>query len=123
MRKKIIVRGQEISIVKEDYLSLTDIARTKNSDEPKDVVKNWLRNKNTIKFLELWDKINNKDFKRVKLDLFKNEAGLNSFALSPTKWCEKTYAIRIFTKAGRYDGTYTHKDIEYSSLLSGLALC
>jgi hypothetical protein len=83
MKNKIIVQDQEISIVKDDYISLTDIAKSKNSDEPKDVVKNWLRNKNTIEFLGLWEKINNSSFKGVEFDTFRSEAGLNSFTLSP----------------------------------------
>jgi len=120
MKNKILVQDYEISIVKDDYISLTDIAKSKNPDEPKDVVKNWLRNKNTIEFLGLWEKINNKNFKGVEFDSFKNEAGLNSFTLSPSKWSEKTNAIGIFTKAGRYGGTYAHKDIafEFASWIS-----
>jgi len=120
MSKKILVQAQEVSIIKGDYISLTDIARTKNLDEPKDVVKNWLRNKNTISFLGLWEKINNPNFKGVEFDSFKDNAGLNSFTLSPTKWCDETLAIGIFTKAGRYGGTYAHKDIafEFASWVS-----
>ncbi len=120
MKNKIIVQNQEISIVDKDYISLTDIARSKNSDEPKDVVKNWLRNKNTIEFIGLWEKINNPDFKGVEFDPFKNEAGLNSFTLSPTKWCKQTNAIGIVSKSGRYGGTYAHKDIafEFASWIS-----
>ncbi len=115
MKSNIIVQDQKINI-KDDYISLTDIAKSKNSDEPKDVVKNWLRNKNTIEFLGLWERINNQNFKGVEFDSFKNEAGLNSFTLSPTKWAEKTNAIGIFTKAGRYGGTYAHKDIAIEQL-------
>lgn len=120
MKKKIIVQDIQVSVVQNDYISLTDIAKSKNRDEPKDVVKNWLRNKNTIEFLGLWERINNKNFKGVEFDTFKNEAGLNSFTLSPTKWAEKTNAIGIFTKAGRYGGTYAHKDIafEFASWIS-----
>jgi len=120
MPKKLTVQNQEITIVKDDYISLTDIAKSKNPDEPKDVVKNWLRNKNTIAFLGLWEKINNPIFKGVEFDLFKNEAGLNSFTLSPSKWCKKTDAIGIYSKAGRYGGTYAHQDIafEFASWVS-----
>ena len=123
MNNKIIVQNVQINIknINElDYISLTDIARSKNSDEPKDVVKNWLRNKNTIEFLGLWEQINNPNFKGVEFDTFKNEAGLNSFTLSPAKWCEKTNAIGIITKSGRYGGTYAHKDIafEFASWIS-----
>jgi len=120
MKKRIMVQHTEISIVKDEYISLTDIAKSKNPSEPKDVVKNWLRNKNTVMFLGLWEKINNKIFKGVEFDTFKNEAGLNSFTLSPTKWIEKTNAIGIISKAGRYGGTYAHKDIafEFASWIS-----
>jgi len=123
MKNKIIVQNIEINIKnidKLEYISLTDIARSKNSDEPKDVVKNWLRNKNTIEFLGLWEGINNENFKGVEFDTFKNEAGLNSFTLSPSKWCERTAAIGIFTKSGRNGGTYAHKDIafEFASWIS-----
>ncbi len=123
MKNKIIVQNIEINIKnisKLDYISLTDIARSKNADEPKDVVKNWLRNKNAIEFLGLWEQINNQNFKGVEFDTFKNEAGLNSFTLSPSKWCEKTSAIGITTKTGRYGGTYAHKDIafEFASWIS-----
>ena len=113
MKKTLIVQDQEISIVKDDYLSLTDIARSKNSDEPKDVVKNWLRNKNTIEFLGLWEKINNPNFKGVEFDSFRDGAGLNSFTLSPSKWCTQTNAIGLISKVGRYGGTYAHKDIAF----------
>lgn len=119
-KTKIIVQEQEVSIIEGDYISLTDIARTKNNDEPKDVVKNWLRSKNTIAFLGLWEKINNPNFKGVEFDSFLNEAGFNSFTLSPSKWCEKTCAIGIFAKSGRNGGTYAHKDIafEFASWVS-----
>jgi len=106
MANKIIVQDQKISIIKEDYISLTDIARSKNSDEPKDVVKNWLRNKNAIEFLGLWEKINNQNFKGVEFDTFKNEAGLNRFSLSVKMWINKTNAIGILAKPRRYGGTY-----------------
>lgn len=120
MKNKITVQEQEISIIKDDYISLTDIARSKNNDEPKDVVKNWLRSKNTIAFLGLWEKINNSNFKGVEFDSFLNEAGFNSFTLSPSKWCEKTNAIGIFTKVGKNGGTFAHKDIafEFASWIS-----
>ena len=83
----------------EDYLSLTDIARVKNADEPKDVVKNWLRTRNTIEFLGLWEAINNPAFKGVEFDSFKQQAGSNSFTLSPNKWVEATGAIGLRSTA------------------------
>lgn len=103
-----------------DFLSLTDIARAKNPDEPKDVVKNWLRSRQTIDFLGLWEQINNPDFKGVEFDSFKSQAGSNSFTLSPTKWIENTHAVGLVSKAGRYGGTFAHPDIafEFASWIS-----
>lgn len=123
MKNKIIVQNITISTQKKDkidFISLTDIARAKNADEPKDVVKNWLRSKNTIEFLGLWEQINNDDFKGVEFDSFKNEAGSNSFTMSPTKWIQNTNAIGIVSKSGRYGGTFAHKDIafEFASWIS-----
>jgi hypothetical protein len=120
---KILVQNTEVSIKqheKVDFISLTDIARAKNPNEPKDVVKNWLRSKTTIEFLGLWEHINNPFFKGVEFDSFKNEAGSNSFTMSPTKWIEKTSATGIISKAGRYGGTYAHRDIafEFASWIS-----
>ena len=107
-------------IEQSDFISLTDIARVKNPDEPKDVVKNWLRSRSTLDFLGLWEKINNPDFKGVEFDSFKNDAGTNSFTLSPSKWIEVTGAIGIRSTAGRTGGTYAHKDIafEFASWVS-----
>ncbi|HIH15095.1 MAG: hypothetical protein QT08_C0007G0006 [archaeon GW2011_AR17] len=121
---KMDVLNKEISLYNkdnEDYISLTDIARYKNAEEPKDVVRNWMRAKSTIEFLGLWEKINNPLFKGIEFDSFKNEAGSNAFVLAPQKWIEKTNAIGIISKSGRYDGgTYAHKDIafEFASWIS-----
>ncbi len=119
MKNKINVLNQEVRF-KEDYISLTDIARYKNPDEPKDVVKNWLRNKSTIEFLGLWEKINNPHFKGVEFDPFLIQAGGNSFVLSPQKWIEKTNAVGIISKSGQGGGTFAHKDIafEFASWIS-----
>lgn len=108
-----------LAIGKEDYISLTDIARYR-SDEPKDVVKNWLRSKSTIEFLGLWEKMNNPNFKGVEFDSFKNEAGSNAFTMSPQKWIKATNAIGIISKSGNNGGTFAHKDIafEFASWLS-----
>ena len=120
----INANGAEISIVSKenegDYLSLTDIAKYKNIDSPADIVKNWLRNRSTIEFLGLWEQMNNPDFKLVEFDQFKNEAGANSFVLSPQKWIVETNAIGIISKSGRYGGTFAHKDIafEFASWVS-----
>ncbi|MGH4119345.1 KilA-N domain-containing protein [Clostridium sp.] len=104
----------------DDYISLTDIAKYKNIDSPADIVKNWLRNRSTIKFLGLWEQMNNPDFKLVEFDQFKNEAGANVFVLSPQKWISTTNAIGIISKSGRYGGTFAHKDIafEFASWVS-----
>ena len=120
---KISVQGKEITIFnkkQEDYISLTDIAKYRNKDAPVDIVKNWLRTKSTIELLGLWEKLNNPDFKQVEFDLFRNEAGANYFVLSPKKWIETTNAIGMFSKSGRYGGTFAHKDIafEFASWIS-----
>jgi hypothetical protein len=98
---------------------LTDIARYK-SDEAKDVIKNWMRSKDTIEFLGLWEKLHNNNFKGVEFDSFRNQAGSNAFTMSPTKWIETTGAIGIVCKSGRYGGTYAHSDIafEFASWIS-----
>lgn len=120
---QLIVQNTIVSftrIEQGDFISLTDIARVKNPNEPKDVVKNWLRTRSTIEFLGLWERINNPNFKGVEFDTFKNEAGTNSFTLSPNKWIEATGAIGIKSSAGRTGGTFAHKDIafEFASWVS-----
>ncbi len=122
-RQKIDIAGTEVTIVQanqEEYVSITDIAKYKNPGAPADIVKNWLRNKNTIELLGLWEKLNNPNFKLVEFDQFKNEAGLNHFVLSPRKWIEITCAIGLQSKSGRYGGTYAHVDIalEFASWVS-----
>lgn len=119
----ITVKNTKITILKSDsenYISLTDIARQKNPNEPKDIVKNWMRSKNTIEFLGLWEKINNQNFKGVEFDSLWQEAGANAFVLSPSKWIDNTDAIGIISKAGKTGGTFAHKDIafEFASWIS-----
>lgn len=119
----ILVKELNINVFQEkeiEYVSLTDIAAFKNAKEPKDVVKNWLRNRGTIEFIGLWEKINNPDFKGVEFDSFLFEAGSNSFTLSPSKWIETTNAIGIISKQGRGGGTFAQKDIafEFASWIS-----
>ena len=121
--KKIKVIGREISINKmnkEDFVCITDIAKYKNPDAPADIVKNWLRSKNTIELLGLWEKLHNPDFKLVEFDQFKKEAGFNHFVLSPKKWIITTKAIGLQSKSGRYGGTFAHIDIalEFTSWVS-----
>ena len=101
--------------------SLTDIARYKNPLEPKETVRNWLRRKDTIEYLGLWEQLNNPNFNGVEFDAFKNQAGTNAFTLSPERWIEKTSAIGLTTKCGKYNsGTYAHKDIalQFASWIS-----
>lgn len=122
-KKSIAVLGKEIVLYskgKEDYISITDIARYKNPREPKDIVKNWMRSKTTIEFLGLWEKLHNPDFKGVEFDAFMYKAGSNSFVLSPSKWIETTGAIGIISKSGNTGGTFAHKDIafEFASWIS-----
>ena len=123
-KDQIFAKGLAIQIYtedfKNDYISLTDIARYKNAEEPKDVVKNWLRIRDTIEFLGLWEVIHNPDFKGVEFDSFRKEAGTNAFTLSPQRWIEKTNAIGIVSKSGRGGGTFAHPDIamEFASWIS-----
>lgn len=112
---KIIVKETNITIINvngEDYVSITDLARHK-SDDPTAVVGNWMRNRNTIEYLGIWESLYNPDFKPLEFEEFKKEAGLNAFTLSPKKWIESTDAIGIISKSGRYGGTYAHKDIAF----------
>ena len=117
------VKGTAVTIFvhqTQDYISLTDIARHKNPELTDDLIRNWLRNRNTIEFLGIWESLNNPDFKPVEFDGFKKSAGLNSFALTPRQWIEKTGAIGIVSRQGRYGGTFAHKDIafEFASWIS-----
>ena len=122
-KETIEAKGFAIQIYTEDfqndYISLTDIARYK-SHEPSDVIKNWMRRKDTIEFLGLWESLNNMNFNSVEFDRIKSEAGYNSFTLSPKKWVEKTDAIGIISKGGRYGGAFAHTDIafEFASWIS-----
>jgi hypothetical protein len=120
---KIKVKGIDVIFVQthqEDFICITDIAKYKNSDAPRDIIKNWMRSKNTIELLGLWEKLNNPNFKQVEFDLFRNEAGFNHFVLSPQKWISTTNAIGLQSKSGRYGGTYAHIDIalEFASWVS-----
>lgn len=103
-----------LSANENDYISLTDIARFKNIDDPRFAIQNWMKTRYTVDFLGIWEQIHNHDFNRVEFDTFKNEAGTNAFVLTPQKWIEKTRAIGIVSRAGRYGGgTFAHKDIAF----------
>lgn len=117
------VKGTEVTVLvqgERDYISLTDIARHRNPDHTDDLIRNWLRNRNTIEFLGIWESLNNPDFNPVEFDGFRRKAGLNSFTLTPKQWIEATGALGIVSKPGRYGGTYAHKDIafEFASWIS-----
>ena len=126
IKKDILhVQGIDVGIYTEDYrneyISLTDIARYRNSDDPRFAIQNWMRNRNTIEFLGLWESLHNPGFNRVQFDTFKTEAGLNRFVMTPSKWIDLTGAIGITSKSGRYGGgTYAHSDIamEFASWIS-----
>ncbi len=112
---KIIVQNTNITIISvngDDYISLTDLARHK-SDEPNAVIANWMRNRNTIEYLGIWEQLYNPNFKPTEFEGFRIQAGLNAFTLSPKKWIEATNAVGIIAKSGRYGGTYAHKDIAF----------
>jgi hypothetical protein len=122
-KTKLNVNEIEIVLYKkneEEYISLTDMAKFKDAKRTNYIIQNWLRTRNSIEFLGLWEQFHNPKFKRIEFDAFKNEAGSNSFTLTPKKWTESTDAIGIISKSGRYGGTYAHKDIafEFASWLS-----
>jgi len=113
--RKIEVQNTEITVVnnrEQDFISLTDIARYK-TDDTSAVIGNWMRNRNTIEFLGIWESLYNPNFKPLEFEGFKKQAGLNAFTLSPQKWVTKTNAIGFIVKSGRYGGTYAHKDIAF----------
>jgi hypothetical protein len=115
-KKEIItVQGTEIAVIsmqEKDYICITDIAKYK-SDDPAAVIANWMRNRNTVEFLGVWESLYNPNFKPLEFEGFRKEAGLNAFTLSPQKWIETTNAIGLISKSGRYGGTYAHKDIAF----------
>ncbi|KAB7885643.1 KilA-N domain-containing protein [Arcobacter acticola] len=123
MSNEIIVQDTNIKIrqhEKKDFISLTDIARYRDLNRSDYILQNWMRSKDTIEFLGLWEKINNQDFNSIEFDGIKNQAGVNSFILTPKQWISTTNAIGIISKTGRYGGTYAHKDIafEFASWIS-----
>lgn len=120
---RITVKGTDIAVIRrgdEDYISLTDIAKSRNPDHPDDLIRNWLRNRNTLELLGIWEQLHNASFNPVEFDGIKKQAGLNSFTLTPKQWIEKTAAIGIESRAGRYGGTYAHTDVafEFASWVS-----
>lgn len=122
-KSTIAVQGVEVGIVSErqdDYICLTDIARFKDAERTDYLISNWLRNRNTIEFLGIWERLNNPVFNPIEFDGIRIQSGLNSFILTARQWIERTGAVGIVSKAGRYGGTYAHKDIafEFASWIS-----
>lgn len=120
---KIIVKDQTIKTINKDgidYICITDIAKQKNGEDPNGVIGNWMRNRNTIEFLGIWESLYNPNFNPIEFEGFRKEAGLNAFTMSPTKWVESTNAIGMKAISGRYGGTYAISDIafEFASWVS-----
>jgi len=110
------VQGTSVTVLNhtiDAYISLTDIAKHKEPDRSDHVIQNWMRNRNTIEFLGIWERLNNDAFKPLEFEGFRNRAGLNSFVLTPRQWINATHAIGLVSKPGRYGGTYAHKDIAF----------
>lgn len=124
MGNKIYVKDIGVSIHSEnnmaDFICITDIAKYKDAENPRFIIQNWMRTRNTVEFLGVWESLYNTSFNRVEFEAVRQQAGLNSFVLTPQKWIERTNAIGITSKAGRYGGTYAHKDIafEFASWVS-----
>ena len=123
LNKKIKVDNLEIVLYDKneaEYISLTDMARFRDTDRTNYIIQNWMRSRSTIEFIGLWEQMNNVNFKSLEFEAFKNEAGSNTFSLTPKRWIEATNAIGIVSKSGRYGGTYAHKDIafEFATWLS-----
>ena len=121
--KTIHVKGTDIVVISSlgnDFISITDIARHKDSIHTDSIIQNWMRNRNTIELLGFWERIYNPDFKPLEFEGFRKQAGLNSFVMTPKKWIETTNAIGITSKSGRYGGTFAHRDIalEFASWIS-----
>jgi KilA-N domain len=119
MVKKIDVRGNEVTVISkqgQDYISLTDMLKAKDGDF---FISDWLRNRNTVEFLGIWESVYNPHFNYGEFAIIKSQAGLNSYKLSVKEWVEKTQAIGLQATAGRYGGTYAHKDIAFEFGMSG----
>ncbi len=122
-KSTIEVKGTVVTVLSQpttDFISLTDIAKHKEPDRSDHVIQNWMRNRNTVEFLGIWECLNNPGFKPLEFEGFRNRAGLNSFVLTPRQWIDTTDAIGIQSKSGRYGGTFSHKDIafEFASWIS-----
>jgi len=115
-KKTIAVKDTPVTVISRnetDYISLTDIARYRDAQRTDYIIQNWMRNRNTIEFLGIWESLNNAGFKPIEFDGFRKQAGLNSFTLTAKQWVDKTGAIGLVSKQGRYGGTFAHKDIAF----------
>jgi hypothetical protein len=129
-KKTAVIKVKDIpvtigSINLKDYISLTDVAKFKDAENPRYIIQNWMRTKNTVEFLGIWELLNNDGFNRVEFEAVRNEAGFNSFVLTPQKWIDLTNAIGIISKSGRHGGgTFAHKEIafEFSDGISNAIL-
>jgi len=122
-RTSIAVQGTDVGVLMRaagDYICLTDIAKRKDKYRSEHIIQNWMRNRNTIEFLGVWERLYNPDFKHLEFEVFRTKAGLNSFVLTPKQWIETTGAIGLISRSGRYGGTYAHQDIafEFASWIS-----
>ena len=119
-KDKITAQGTEITVISRDkdndFISLTDISRYKNADYPSEVIQNWLRNRNTVEYLGLWERIHNPDFNYLEFEVIDREAGRNAFVLTPKKWIESVNAIGMTSRQGCYAATFAHKDGRFSSV-------
>lgn len=123
IKAQMVVKDQVINVIRIDdkeFISLTDLARYADEDDPRYPIQNWMRNKDVISYLGLWESIHNENFKGVEFDTFKNEAGSNKFKISPQKWIRETNAVGMISKSGNNGGTYARSDIalEFASWLS-----
>ena len=116
-KETIVAQGTEIAVLSgeaaDDFISLTDIAKYKNSSYPSEMIQNWMRNRSTVEFLGLWERIHNPDFNYLEFEVIDREAGRNAFVLTPKRWIESVNAIGIISKQGRYAATYANKDIAF----------
>lgn len=122
-KTKLNVNELEIVLYKqneEEFISLTDMAKFRDSERTNYIIQNWMRTRSTIEFLGLWEQLKNPNFNSIEFDAFRNESGSNSFSLTPKRWIESTNSIGIISKSGRYGGTFAHKDIafEFASWIS-----
>ena len=121
IKNKVTAKGFEIAILTQnqnDFISLTDIAKYKNPDEPRIIIANWMSSYSTVDFLATWEELNNPNFNRMEFQTVRSERG--RFVMTPKQWIEKMNAIGIKSSAGRYGGTYAHVDIalEFASWIS-----